>query len=171
MPDREPANREKTCLVPGSFDPPTLGHRFLVEEAVRRYGRVLVVGFINSEKHYTFTESQRKRLMKEQFGDLPVVFGFSRGMLYAYCRRHGVDVILKGVRNMQDREYELKMAEYNAARCPSAVTVLIDAPPELEEVSSSTARALLTDGGEAERLLGPRVARLCLVYLEKNRNK
>jgi len=162
-------DREKVCLIPGSFDPPTLGHRYLVEQAAARYGRVLVVGFINAEKQYTFTESQRKRLMREQFGDLPVTLGFSRGMLYDYCRKHKVDVIFKGVRNAADREYELWMAEYNAAHCPSAVTVLVDAPAELSAVSSTAARALLLDGEGAERLLGAEVARLCRGYLSKRR--
>jgi pantetheine-phosphate adenylyltransferase len=167
------AENNKTCLVPGSFDPPTLGHRYIAEYAAQKYSRVLVVGFINDAKNYTFTEDERLALMEAQFGDLPnVSVGFSRGMLADFCRENGVDVILKGVRNKVDEAYEIDMAEKNYARYSGAVTVLLNAPSELLNVSSTAVRELLASGGEITHLLGDRVAQLAgALYRSKSTDK
>lgn len=155
------ADNYKTCLVPGSFDPPTLGHRYIAEYAAKKYARVLVVGFINEAKSYTFSEEERLRLLEAQFGDLPnVTVGFSRGMLADFCRENGVDVILKGVRNEVDEAYEIDMAEKNYARYPGAVTVLLKSPDGLVQVSSTAVRELLAAGGDVSPLLGDKVASL-----------
>lgn len=162
------ADNVKTCLVPGSFDPPTLGHRYIAEYASSHYARVLVVGFINENKQYTFTEDERLELMKAQFADLPnVAVGFSRGMLADYCRDNGVDVILKGVRNSVDEAYELDMAVKNYARYQGAVTVLLKAPESICSVSSTAVRDLLAGGGDVSPLLGDKVAELSRAFYAK----
>ncbi|MBQ2732629.1 MAG: pantetheine-phosphate adenylyltransferase [Clostridia bacterium] len=163
------ADNSKVCLVPGSFDPPTLGHRYVAEHAAKTYSRVLVVGFINEAKEYTFSEEERLELMKAQFGDLPnVTVGFSRGMLADYCRENGVDVILKGIRNKKDEAYEIDMAEKNYARYSGAVTVLLKAPEDISSVSSTAVREILANGGDASPLLGARVAELACVFYKNN---
>lgn len=158
------------CLVPGSFDPPTLGHRYVAEHASKKYSRVLVVGFINEAKTYTFSEEERLALMKAQFGDLPnVTVGFSRGMLADFCRENGVRVILKGVRNKTDEAYEIDMAEKNFARYSGAVTVLLQAPESIASVSSTSVREILASGGDASPLLGAAVAELASGFYKTDR--
>ncbi len=164
------ADNAKICLVPGSFDPPTLGHRYVAEHASKTYGKVLVVGFINETKKYTFSEDERLELMKAQFGDLPnVTVGFSRGMLADFCRDNGVDVILKGIRNKTDEAYEIDMAEKNYARYSGAVTVLLQAPEDITSVSSTAVREILANGGDASPLLGARVAELACGFYKDDR--
>lgn len=161
---------EKVCLVPGSFDPPTLGHRYVAEHAARTYARVLVVGFINENKQYTFSEDERLALMHAQFGDLPnVTVGFSRGMLADFCRENRVDVILKGVRNETDEAYEIDMAEKNYARYQGAVTVLLRAPEDISDVSSTAVREMLLNGGDASPMLGARVAELACDFYKNGK--
>ncbi len=165
------ADNVKICLVPGSFDPPTLGHRYVAEYASRTYKKVLVVGFINEAKRYTFSEEERLELMKAQFGDLAnVTVGFSHGMLADFCRDNGVDVILKGIRNKTDEAYEIDMAEKNHARYSGAVTVLLKAPADISSVSSTAVREILANGGDVSHLLGDRVAQLARGFY-KNKQK
>ena len=162
--------KSKVCLVPGSFDPPTLGHRYIVEHASRTYGRVLAIGFVNEAKSYTFSEEQRMKLMQAQFGDIPnVTVGFSRGMLADYCRENGVDVILKGIRNHDDEIYETDMAAKNHAFYPGAVTVLLQSPDEMSDISSTAVREILKNGGDASPLLGSQVAEIALDMLKNGR--
>jgi pantetheine-phosphate adenylyltransferase len=163
-------NGKRVCLVPGSFDPPTLGHRYIAERASATYDEVLVVGFINEEKQYTFSEEERRKLMEAQFGDIPkVTLDFSRGMLADYCREKGVDVILKGVRNEKDVAYERDMAERNHDAYPVAVTVLLHSPDELCGISSTGVRELLASGGDVSHLLGERTAELAVSFFKKSR--
>ncbi len=164
------ADNAKVCLVPGSFDPPTLGHRYVAEYASKTYSKVLVVGFINEAKQYTFSEEERLELMKAQFGDLPnVTVGFSRGMLADFCRDNCIDVILKGVRNKTDEAYEIDMAQKNYARYSGAVTVLLQAPEVVSSVSSTAVREILANGGDASPLLGARVAQLAYDFYKADR--
>jgi phosphopantetheine adenylyltransferase len=118
-------------------------------------------------------KDERLALMEAQFGDLPnVSVGFSRGLLADFCRENGVDVILKGVRNKVDEAYEIDMAEKNYARYSGAVTVLLNAPSELLNVSSTAVRELLASGGEITHLLGDRVAQLAgALYRSKSTDK
>lgn len=161
-------DKEKVCLVPGSFDPATLGHRFLVKEASERYGRVLCVAFINPDKEYTFSVEERLSLMRAQFEGIEnVSVDYSDGMLADFCREHGVSVILKGYRNETDREYELSMAAENKKRFDGAVTELIKSPDELLCVSSTAVRKMLASGGDASHLLGERVAQLAVEFMKK----
>ena len=162
-------DKEKVCLVPGSFDPATLGHRFLAKEASRKYGKVLCVAFINPEKEYTFSVDERLALMRAQFEGIEnVSVDFSNGMLADFCSEHGVSVILKGYRNEKDREYELWMAEENKKRFDGAVTELVRSPDSLLDVSSTAVREILASGGDASHLLGEQVAALARDIL-KNR--
>ncbi|MBQ7011870.1 MAG: pantetheine-phosphate adenylyltransferase [Clostridia bacterium] len=162
------AERSRICLVPGSFDPPTLGHRYVAERAAATYDKVLVVGFINEAKSYTFTEEERMALMEAQFGDIPnVTLGFSRGMLADYCRENGVSVILKGIRDERDEAYERDMAEQNYSFYPGAVTVLLRSPEDVRDISSTLVRKILAEGGDASHLLGNKTAALAKKLYKK----
>jgi len=158
---------DAVCLVPGSFDPPTLGHRWIAEQAAKRYSSVYVVGFINEAKNYTFSEKERFELMELQFGDIPgVKLDFSRGMLVDYCREHGITVILKGIRNRTDELYELKMAEMNRSMYSGAETVLIRSPKRYKDISSTIVRKLLAEGGDVSPYLGDEVAKRARIFFE-----
>ena len=77
----------------------------------------------------------------------------SAGMLWELARDLCAEAIIKGVRNEIDREYELKMAEYNAAHNPDATTLLLDANEELTNVSSTAVREMIKENGELGRYL------------------
>ena len=161
------SDKERLCLVPGSFDPATLGHRYLAELASKKYGKVLCVAFINPEKEYTFTVEQRLAMMRAQFEGIEnVSVEYCEGMLADFCRERGVSVILKGYRNEKDRAYELWMAEENKKRFDGAQTELVRSPDDLISVSSTAVREILASGGDASRLLGERVAEMAQDFLK-----
>ncbi len=141
-------------IVPGSFDPITFGHLDIIERASELCDRVFVAVMINDEKEYMFTLSEREAIAEaacEGLSNVQVIS--SSGMLYELCRSLSAEVIIKGVRNEVDREYELKMAEYNLEHNPDAETLLLDANEELTEVSSTSVREIINSGGKLEGYL------------------
>lgn len=156
-------------LMPGSYDPCTVGHLAVIEQAAALYGDVTVAVFINPEKKGLFSYDERVeflRLATAHMATVKVVF--SDGMVADYAREGGFDAIVKGVRNDADRRYEEAMAEYNLRR-GGVPTILLDAPDALAEVSSTAVRQALAAGDEPEGLLpAPAAAAIHKAFLEKH---
>lgn len=146
------------ALIPGSFDPMTLGHLDIVTRACAQYDKVTVAVMINESKQYAHTIEQRAEMARLTVAHLPQVQVVTdRGMLVDLFDRIGADVIVKGVRNEKDRAYEAQMAAYNLSKNPRAKTVLLDADPALDALSSTAVREMLAAGKRPEELLAPAV--------------
>ena len=144
----------KAGVVPGSFDPITNGHLDVIARAAELCDTVFVAVMINDAKEYMFTLTERQEIAEAACKGLDNVRVISsRGMLYELCRTLSAEVIIKGVRNETDREYELKMAEYNTAHNPDTKTLLLDAREELTSLSSTAVREIIKVGGELSGLL------------------
>ncbi len=150
------------ALIPGSFDPMTLGHLDIVKRALSEYDRVTVAVMINESKEYAHTIEERAEMARLTVKDLPgVQVVTDAGLLVDLFDRIGADVIVKGVRNEKDRAYEEEMAAYNLSKNPRAVTVLLPADPTWDTVSSTAVREKLAKGERPEGILAPAV----LAYL------
>ena len=136
----------RIAIVPGSFDPITKGHINIVERATKLYDKVYLAVMINSEKDYMFTLEERERIARaavEDFERVEVIS--SSGYLWMLARDLGACAIVKGVRNEIDREYELKMAEYNLEHYPDAETILLPTEESLAQISSTAVRQRICD--------------------------
>ncbi|MGM9682634.1 MAG: pantetheine-phosphate adenylyltransferase [Eubacteriales bacterium] len=128
-------------IVPGSFDPITCGHADIVGRALEICDSVVVAVMINPDKKYMFSIDERRRIAEAALaGKRGVRVISSEGMLWRLARELGADAIVKGVRNEDDRKYELEMARFNSEHFPSAVTVLLEAHGGLCTVSSTAVR-------------------------------
>ena len=146
------------ALIPGSFDPMTLGHLNIVKRACAEYDKVTVAVMINESKQYAHTIEERAEMARLTVADLPQVQVLvDRGMLVDLFDRIGADAIVKGVRNEKDRVYEEEMAGFNLARNPRAKTVLYEADPALGDLSSTLVREMLEKGECPDGLLAPAV--------------
>ena len=144
-------------ILPGSYDPPTLGHYALIKRAAEEYEEVYVVAFINPKKTYTFTPSERVSmlmLMTEEFDN--VLVSYSSGLVIDYMRDHGIEKIIKGYRNDTDLEYERHQAEWNLAHS-GYETALIKTDGKIADISSTKARELLECGEGLDEILHPAV--------------
>ena len=136
-------------IVPGSFDPITVGHLDVIERAAELCESVFVAVMINDQKEYMFTLPERKAIAEAACEGLSGVRVISSsGMLFELCRELSCEVIIKGVRNEADREYELKMAQYNSEHNPVTTTLLLDSKEELREISSTEVRKILCEDGD-----------------------
>ena len=144
------------AIVPGSFDPLTMGHVDLIRAAAERYDEVVVAVMINPEKNYLFDMETRLEIARRSVADMARVRVIAdSGMLIDLFDRLGACAVFKGWRNEIDYAYELHMAEWNSAHNPRFHTELIPAADARSEVSSTEVRDRLLRGESVEELLHP----------------
>ena len=132
---------KKIAIVPGSFDPITIGHVDIIKRASEMYDKVYVAVMINSAKKYMFTIEQRKKIAQSAVSDIPnVTVISSEGMLWELAKSLGACAIVKGYRNEKDLSYEQEMAVFNREHYPDAETVLLRSDDSLVDVSSTLVR-------------------------------
>ncbi len=152
------------AILPGSYDPVTVGHLDIIRRAASQYDEVFAVVFINPEKKYRFSTEERVKMLALATEDISNVrVDSSSGLVIDFMREVGIDVIVKGYRNDTDLEYELRQAEWNKAR-GGYDTVLLRCDTELSSVSSTRVREALDLGKNAEKLLPEKVKK----YIEEN---
>ena len=142
-----------SAILPGSYDPVTVGHLAVIREAASRFDEVYVVVFINPEKRYTFSLDERVKMLMlatDEFDN--VLVSYSDGLVIDYMRDHEIEKIFKGYRNEVDLEYEKRMAEWNLEH-GGYETELWRCPDDIACVSSTAVREMLKSGEGAEALL------------------
>lgn len=140
-----------TAMCPGSFDPPTSGHVDLIDRSRAVFDRVIVAIIDNPSKSPTFAAEERAELFRSVYGDAVEVTTFS-GLLVDHARDLGADVIVKGVRNSTDHEYETQMAHMNR-RLSGVETMFIPTSPEVGYISSSLVKEVARLGGSVTGLV------------------
>ena len=144
-------------ILPGSYDPVTLGHLDMIRRAAEKYSEVYAVIFINPSKEYLFSEEQRLEMLRLACEDIPGVrVDFYSGRVVDYMREHGIGKIIKGYRNECDLEYEKVQAEYNL-REGGYETELWQASEDFVSVSSTLARSLIASKEEISGILPEKV--------------
>lgn len=147
------------ALIPGSFDPITVGHLDIVKRALALYDEVVVAVMINDQKIYDYTLEQRVDMAKLAVKDLDrVCVVGSNGMLIDLFDQLDADVIVKGIRNEEDRVYEEKMAAWNLEHNPRAKTIFLQAADDFEQIHSTKVRDLIHAGESPDAFLVPAVA-------------
>ena len=143
----------KTALFAGSFDPYTVGHHSLVERALNMFDRVVVAVGYNSEKGGATTVEERVAAIAAVYcGDSRVEVCSYSGLTMDFAREVGADVLLRGVRNIKDFEYERELADVNK-QIGGIDTVLLVSEPGYSSVSSSVVRELMRYGKDVGDLL------------------
>lgn len=135
------------AIVTGSFDPVTTGHLDLIKRASRLFDEVYAVVFVNPQKDYFFPIGRRVEMLRLACAEIEnVTVDGSAGLVADYCRLHGISVIVRGIRNSRDIDYETEMADINRVLGGGLETVFLSARKELADVSSSAVRQKLSEG-------------------------
>ncbi len=143
-------------ILPGSYDPVTLGHLEIIKRAKELYGEVYAVVFNNPEKSYTFSPEERVKMLRLATEDMGVFVDYSEGLVIDYMKEHGIEKIVKGYRNQKDLEYEREMAEWNKKN-GGYETVLIPADDAFSDISSTLARERIKSGEDLSGILPEKV--------------
>lgn len=150
--------QKKTVILPGSYDPVTLGHFEMIRRAAEEYEKVYAVIFINPEKSYHFSLDDRVRMLMIACEDLDnVLVSESAGLVIDYMREHDIDLIIKGYRSVADLEYEKIQADWNYAHSGYS-TELWRCDDAFGHISSTLVRQRLSAGEDIRDLVPEGVA-------------
>lgn len=133
----------KTVMITGSFDPPTNGHINLIERSSSLFSDVVVVIADNLKKNYLFSIEERRCLLEEcvkPFKNVRV--DITHTLVAEYAREHGINTIIRGVRNASDYSYETELSLTNHMLNESLDTVFLPAFEKYRGLSSSGVREL-----------------------------
>jgi len=139
----------RTCIVPGSFDPVTLGHTDIIGRALGQYDRVVVAVLVNSQKKGFFSTEERTQMIRACFpGEERLEVCSFGGLLIDFAKQTGACAIVRGLRAVMDFEYEFQMAAVNRMLAPEIETVFLMTRVENMFFSSSMVREIGAHGGD-----------------------
>jgi pantetheine-phosphate adenylyltransferase len=157
------AGDARIAVVPGSFDPVTLGHLDVLSRAARLFDRLHVVVVHNPAKTGLLPFERRMELLRESLdgagveGDI-VIASWTSGLLVDYCRQVGAGVLVKGIRPGGDMAYETPMAIVNRDLA-GVETLFLVGDPATSHISSSLVRQVASLGGDIRPYVPDVVAR------------
>lgn len=137
---------KRTAVYAGSFDPPTNGHLWMMQQGAALFDELVVALAVNPDKPGFFSREERLAVLREMLSDIPGnvrIEAVSQGFLVDFAREVGANYLLRGIRNTIDFEYEKPMARMNARMEPAIQSVFLMPPSELENISSSYVRGFV----------------------------
>ncbi|MFN8847607.1 MAG: pantetheine-phosphate adenylyltransferase [Bdellovibrionales bacterium] len=163
----------RKAIYPGSFDPITRGHMDLIERASRLFSELYVLISVSSQKQALFTEVERQELIKKSLPHLKNLhIHFASGLTTDFMKAHDIQVLVRGLRQVEDFEYEKSMAQYNQILFPDVETVLMYANPSLAFVSSRGVKEVARHAkstSELEKFLSPPVAAALIKRMQEQK--
>lgn len=159
----------RIAVVPGSFDPVTLGHLDVIERAAGLFDELHVLVVHNPDKSALIPIAQRVSLIQQAVKDAGLpdnirVTSWSMGLLVDYCTDIGASVLVKGIRSQVDVAYETPMAIVNR-NLAGVETIFLLPDPAHAHVSSSLVRQVAGLGGD----VAPYVPKAVADFLQSSR--
>ncbi len=145
---------ERNCLFPGTFDPFTIGHVDIVTRALPLFDKMIIGVGINSNKKPMFPVEKRVDWIREIYRHEPKIEIVAyEGLTISYCKKMGINFILRGIRFVSDFEYEKAIADMNRLLEPGIETFFLTCSPQYSSVSSTLVRDVLRFGGDVRQFL------------------
>ncbi|MEP7164559.1 MAG: pantetheine-phosphate adenylyltransferase [Ferruginibacter sp.] len=144
----------RICLFPGTFDPVTLGHTDIIDRALPLFDKMFIGIGRNTNKLPMFSELQRLEWLKEIYKDNDKVEAIVYdGLTVDCCKQVGANFILRGIRYVNDFEYEKAIADMNRSIAVNIETIFLTCLPQYTSVASTLVRDVLKNGGEVSKFL------------------
>lgn len=138
---------KKHAVYAGTFDPPTNGHLWVIEEASKMFDIVTVAVAVNPDKNPVFSVEERVLMISDMLGDKTrnnvIAQSFHSNFLIKFAIDNKATHLVRGIRNIKDFEYEKVMSDVNRRIDPKITTTFLIPPMELRNVSSSLIRSLV----------------------------
>ncbi|MDF2996867.1 MAG: coaD [Xanthobacteraceae bacterium] len=153
----------RTAFYPGSFDPPTNGHVEVARAAVRLADRLVVAVGMHPGKAPIFSAPERLDMLREVFAPLAAQAGTALDcvtfddLVVDAARREGAQLLIRGLRDGTDLDYEMQMAGMNAVLAPDVQTVFLPASPISRPITATLVRQIAAMGGDVSAFVPPAV--------------
>jgi pantetheine-phosphate adenylyltransferase len=164
MPAATTQTRQRIALFAGSFDPITNGHVDLVAKAVQLADRLVVAVGIHPGKTPLFSADERLAMINEVCGPLASAAGCDlttitfADLVVTAARRAGATILVRGVRDATDFDYEMQMAGMNGTMAPEIQTVFLPAAPSVRPITATLVRQIAGMGGDVSGFVPAGVA-------------
>lgn len=154
---------QRIALFPGTFDPITIGHLDIIQRALPLFDKLIIGIGRNVNKAPMFTEEQRLQWLKELYGDNKAIDAVVyEGLTVECCKRVNANFIVRGIRYVNDFEYEKAIADMNRSLDHHIETVFLTCLPQYTSVASTLVRDVIRHGGDATQFLPEVVSRSLL---------
>lgn len=154
----------RTALFAGSFDPITLGHLDVVRGAVRLADKLVLAVGVHPGKTPLFSADERLAMLQEICAPVAQAAGCQfacltfADLVVSVAQRMGATILVRGVRDATDFDYEMQMAGMNGAMAPEISTVFLPAAPAVRPITATLVRQIASMGGDVAAFVPPAVA-------------
>jgi pantetheine-phosphate adenylyltransferase len=148
----------------GSFDPVTLGHTDVIERACALVDRLVIGIGVHPEKTPLFSAAERIEMLKDETAATAKATGTRieivtfDNLAVAAAQEYKAGVIIRGLRDGTDFDYEMQMAGMNGAMAPQVQTVFVAASPRVRHIAANLVRQIALMGGDVSPFVSPAVA-------------
>jgi len=163
----DPLAMPRIALFAGSFDPVTNGHLDVVASAVRLADRLVLAIGLHPGKTPLFSAEERLAMLTEvctpvgRAANCELAFVTFADLVVSVARREGATILIRGVRDAADFDYEMQMAGMNGAMAPEVQTVFLPASPAIRPITATLVRQIAGMGGDVSAFVpAPVAARL-----------
>ncbi|MBD0376661.1 MAG: pantetheine-phosphate adenylyltransferase [Flavisolibacter sp.] len=145
---------QRICLFPGTFDPITYGHIDIIDRSLRLFDKLFIGIGVNANKEPMFSAEQRLEWLQQIYKNEPKVEGvIYQGLTVECCKRVQANYILRGIRYVNDFEYEKAIADMNRSLDGNIETVFLTCLPKYTSVASTLVRDVIRNGGDVSQFV------------------
>ncbi|MDP4285155.1 MAG: pantetheine-phosphate adenylyltransferase [Bacteroidota bacterium] len=145
---------ERIGLFPGTFDPVTLGHTDIIDRALPLFDKLYIGLGRNSNKAPMFSEDQRIEWIRLIYKNNPKIEVLAYdGLTVDCCKRVGANFILRGIRYVNDFEYEKAIADMNRSLEDNVETIFLTCLPKFTFIASTLIRDVIRNRGDVSQFL------------------
>ncbi len=155
----------KSAIYAGSFDPVTNGHLDVIRGAVQLADRLILAVGVHPGKSPLFPAEERLAMLQETATPLAATAGCAlhcitfSDLVVATAKREGAQLMIRGIRDGADLDYEMQMAGMNQAMAPNIATVFLPASPAVRPITATLVRQIAGMGGDVSQFVPPAVAK------------
>src|SRR5215210_3031113 len=144
----------RIALFPGTFDPVTFGHIDIIDRALPLFDKLYIGIGVNTNKQPMFSAEVRAQWLDEIFKNEPKVEAvIYEGLTIECCQKIGANYILRGIRYVNDFEYEKAIADMNRSLDGNIETVFLTCLPKFTSVASTLVRDVIRNGGDVSQFV------------------
>lgn len=133
----------KIAVYAGSFDPISNGHLDIIQRAAKLVDKLYVLVTKNIGKQSTFTADERINMIKSVINNENIIVDKTDDLVVRYAKKVNANIIVRGLRNIQDFESEISLYHYNKYLDPEIETIILFPSHRLTYLSSSLIKELV----------------------------
>jgi pantetheine-phosphate adenylyltransferase len=155
----------RIALYPGSFDPVTNGHLDVVRNAVSLCDRLIVAVGVHPSRKPLFSTEERLAMVREVFEPVAAKAGCAfdcttfDDLTVTAAKRAGATILIRGLRDGTDLDYEMQIAGMNETMAPEVRTVFLPASPTVRPITATLVRQIASMGGDVSNFVPKAVAK------------